>query len=182
MPRRRPPADPVLYLVVCAAPPARRIGELVTLLRGGGWRVCVVPTPTAAGGWVDLDRLAAQTGYPVRYLPRGPEEPSALPIADALAVVPATFNTINTWAVGVSDTLALGVLNEALGLRLPIVVSPYAKPSLAAHPAFGRSLELLRAHGARLTATEAIRPAGGSDRFGWSVVVEALRDQWAGRR
>jgi flavoprotein len=34
-------------------------------------------------------------------------------------VAPATFNTINKWAQGISDTLALGLLNEATGLGLP---------------------------------------------------------------
>jgi hypothetical protein len=29
---------------------------------------------------------------------------------------------------------ALGILNEAIGLELPIVIAPYAKPSLAVHP------------------------------------------------
>jgi Flavoprotein len=34
---------------------------------------------------------------------------------DAIIVAPATFNTINKWAVGISDTLALGLLTEAIG-------------------------------------------------------------------
>lgn len=40
-----------------------------------------------------------------------------LPLATAIAVVPATFNTINKWVAGISDTFALGILNEAIGLR-----------------------------------------------------------------
>jgi phosphopantothenoylcysteine synthetase/decarboxylase len=82
-----------------------------------------------------------------------------LPVADALVVAPATFNTINKWAAGMSDTFALGILNEALGLILPIVASPYAKPALAAHPAFARSLATLSEAGVHLTATEVLRPA-----------------------
>jgi hypothetical protein len=35
-----------------------------------------------------------------------------LPPADAIAVAPATYNTINKWAAGISDTLALGILCE----------------------------------------------------------------------
>jgi len=166
---------PVLYLVVCAAPPARQIDQLVDLLARHGWRVCVIATPTAAAGWVDADRLAAKTGHPVRSAPRHPSDPRSLPEADAIAVVPATFNTINKWAGGISDTFALGILNEALGLRLPIVVSPYVKSTLATHPAFDRSLGVLREHGVHVTATEAIRPAGGGDGFAWPVIVEVLR-------
>jgi phosphopantothenoylcysteine decarboxylase len=169
-----PPGARVLYLVVCAAPPARQIGELVDLLGRHGWRVYVIATPTAAASWIDTDRLAAQTGFPVRSQPRRPSDPRSLPAAEAIAVVPATFNTINKWAAGISDTFVLGILNEALGLRLPIVVSPYVKSTLAAHPAFGRSMGLLREHGVHFTATEAIRPIDGGQRFAWPVIVEAL--------
>ncbi|WP_425566034.1 hypothetical protein [Polymorphospora rubra] len=40
-----------------------------------------------------------------------------------MAVVPATFNTINQSCAGVNDTFALNVLNEALGSRLPIIIA-----------------------------------------------------------
>ncbi len=51
---------------------------------------------------------------------RGPDEAQAEPRGDAVLVVPATFNTINKWAAGMNDTLALGLLNEALGSWIPI--------------------------------------------------------------
>src|SRR5262249_20483767 len=126
---------PVLYLVVCAAPPARQIGELVQLLMEDAWTVCVITTPTAAT-WIDVEALEHQTGYPVRSEYKRPDDPDVLPKADAVAVAPATFNTINKWAAGISDNLALGILNEAVGLGLPILVSPYAKPALPGHPAY----------------------------------------------
>lgn len=171
------PAKPstvrVLYLVVCAAPPAREIGELIDLLQRRGWSVQVIATPTAAA-WIDSNALAHQTGHSVRATPRSPDDPNSLPLADAVVVAPATFNTINKWAGGINDTFALGILNEALGAQLPIVVSPYAKPSLTAHPAFGRSLAALRDAGVHLTDTEAIRPAKDGQPFRWSVVLDAL--------
>jgi hypothetical protein len=40
-------------------------------------------------------------------------------------VAPATVNTINKWAAGIADTLALGLLVEAYGKGLPIVALPY---------------------------------------------------------
>jgi phosphopantothenoylcysteine synthetase/decarboxylase len=165
----------VLYLVVCAAPPVLHIGELVDLLQQQGWRVCVIPPPTAAS-WIDGDALGAQTGYPVRAELRGPREPSPLPAADAVVVAPATFNTINKWAAGTSDTFALGILNEALGLGLPVVASPYTKPALATHPAFRRSLATLREAGVRHTETEALCPANDGARFRWTTVVAALTE------
>src|SRR2546430_4154194 len=129
----------VLYVIVCAAPPAQRIGELVELVQRRNWTVCVIATPRAAS-WIDTAALTRQTGYPVRSDFKQPDEPDVLPRADAVAVVPATFNTINKWAAGISHTSALGTLNEAIGLGVPLVAVPYAKAPLAAHPAFARRL------------------------------------------
>lgn len=129
------PARRVVYLVVCAAPPAEAVGDLVRLLQEQEWTVCVIATPRAAD-WIDRAALADHTGYPVRHDYKHPDDPDSLPLAHAFVVAPATFNTINKWSAGISDTFALGVLNEAIGLNLPIIVAPYAKPSLAAHPAF----------------------------------------------
>jgi phosphopantothenoylcysteine synthetase/decarboxylase len=99
------------------------------------------------------------TGYPVRVDARHPDDPDTMPKAEAVIAAPATFNTLNKWAAGISDTFALGILNEAIGLGVPVVASPYAKASLAAHPAFERSLQVLAGAGVRLTETEALRPA-----------------------
>lgn len=167
----------VLYLVVCAAPPAQRIGGLVELLIEDEWTVCVIATPRAAE-WVDGAALARRTGFPVRYEYKQPDDADALPRADAIVVVPATFNTVNKWAAGISDTFALGILNEAIGLSLPVVVVPYAKSSLAAHPAFSDSLAKLREWGVHVLPNEVIRrrpvvsgdPAG----FDWSPVVSVV--------
>lgn len=163
----------VLYLVVCAAPPAQAIGELVVLLQRHGWIVCVIATPRASD-WIDGAALAKQTGYPIRGDYKRPDDPDALPKADAVAVVPATFNTINKWVAGISDTFALGLLNEAIGLELPVTVAPYVKSSLAAHPAFTESLHMLSRWGVTLLANEVIRPRIAHDPFNWQPIVEAL--------
>jgi phosphopantothenoylcysteine decarboxylase len=165
----------VLYLIACAAPPAGAIGELVELLRSAGWTVCVIATPRATT-WIDTTRLQERTGYPVRDEYKRPDDPDVLPLADAIAVVPATFNTINKWVAGVSDTFALGILNEAIGLELPIVVAPYAKASLAAHPAFGKSLRVLDEWGVTVLRNEAIRHGAAlGETFNWRPVVDAVK-------
>ncbi|MFN2494402.1 MAG: flavoprotein [Pseudonocardiaceae bacterium] len=98
-----------------------------------------------------------------------------MPRADAIAVAPATFNTINKWAAGISDTFALGILSEAIGLRLPIVVVPYAKPSLAAHPAFDVSLGKLTEWGVHVLPNGVTRAADTpAPSFDWQPVVEAI--------
>ncbi|MFD2764279.1 flavoprotein [Micromonospora eburnea] len=133
----------MLALVVCAAPPVLRIGELIELLQEDGWTVCLTATPTAAT-WIDREALARQTGYPVRVDWRKPGEPEPHPPACAVAVVPATFNVINKWAQGINDTPALGILNEALGAELPIYAFPNVKRQLAMHPSYDRHLQLLQ--------------------------------------
>lgn len=167
----------VLYLVVCAAPPARQIDELITLLAGQGWMVCVIPTPRAAE-WLDGAALTSQTGFPVRSDYKRLDDPDTLPRADAVVVVPATFNTVNKWAAGISDTFALGILNEAIGLPLPVIAVPYAKPTLAAHPAFADSLAKLEKWGVQVLPNEVIRRkpvvSGDPQGFDWAPVVTAL--------
>ncbi|SBW26729.1 flavoprotein [Candidatus Protofrankia californiensis] len=162
----------MLHLVVCAAPPAAAIDELIRHVHGEGWAVCLVPTPVAAT-WLDVRVLEELTGHPVRSRPRRPDEPR-LPPAHAVAVVPATFNTVNKCAAGINDNPALGVVNEAVGLGLPVVVAPYVKPTLAAHPAFARALRDLAAYGFTILPPNAIGPPDSTTAFVWRPVLEAL--------
>lgn len=136
----------VLYAVACGAPPARDIGTLVGLAMQDGWDVCVVATPDALK-WLDVPALAARTDHPVRSRYKMPGEPDLLPAPDAIIVAPATSNTINKWAAGITDTLALGLVVEATGEGLPVVAMPSTSDGLAAYPAFGRSLRILRRYG-----------------------------------
>ncbi|MEU4712191.1 flavoprotein [Micromonospora purpureochromogenes] len=156
----------VLSLVACAAPPVLHIGELVELLQEDGWTVCLTATPTAAT-WIDRKALARQTGYPVRVEWRMPGEPEPHPPATAVAVVPATFNVINKWALGINDTLALGILNETLGAAIPIYAFPNVKAQLAAHPSYDQHVRLLREAGVTMTplATE----------LKWRMIADRLR-------
>ncbi|MDT3443574.1 flavoprotein [Pseudofrankia sp. BMG5.37] len=161
-------------MVVCAAPPAQQIEELIRLAQSDGWSVCVIPSPAAAE-WLDLAALAEATGHPVCARARRPDEPK-LPPADAVAVAPATFNTINKCAAGINDNAALGVVNEAAGLGIPVVVAPYVKATLAAHPSFARALGELAAFGFTILANNTIQPPEGTVTFVWRPVLEALSE------
>ena len=132
----------VLYLVASGASPARELPGVVAEL-AGQWDICVITTPEGSR-FFDLDQMAELTGHPVRTSFKDPDAPDVLPPADAFAAVPATFNTVNKWAAGISDTLALGLLNEAVGLGRPIVTVPWPNAPLSRHPAFGRSIATLR--------------------------------------
>ncbi|MEU1886110.1 flavoprotein [Micromonospora sp. WMMD987] len=164
----------VLHLVACAAPPVERIGELVDLLMADGWTVCLIATPVAAS-WLDRAALQEKTGYPVRVEWRMPGDPEPHPAADLLLVVPVTFNTVNKWAVGASDTLALGILNEAVGAGLPVHAFPRVKATLAAHPAYAGHVRLLREAGVTFHDSDFLHPGDEMTPDDWTTVVASLR-------
>ncbi|GGO01957.1 flavoprotein [Micromonospora parathelypteridis] len=163
---------PVLYLVVCAGGPAEHIDELVDLLLADGWQVCMIISPTAAL-WLDRAALQDKTGYPVRVEWRMPGDPEPHPPADMVVAAPVTFNTVTKWALGINDTLALGVLNESLGAGLPILAFPHVKAELAAHPAYAGHMAVLRTAGVVVADGIPLNAAHAPDR--WGVVIEALR-------
>jgi phosphopantothenoylcysteine synthetase/decarboxylase len=138
--------QPVLYVIACGGPPAGQVADFVRFAQGHGWDTAVVVTPDGAK-FLDTARLADLTGHPVRDRYKQPDDPDVLPPADAMVVAPATFSTVNKLAQGISDTLALGLLNEAIGMGLPIIVVPWPNIHLARHPAFERSVADLRTWG-----------------------------------
>lgn len=174
------PSGRVLYVITCATPAARDIGKLVALGHASGWTVCVIATPMALR-FIDQPALETQTGYPVRSDYKQPGSPDVLPPADAIVVGGASFNTINKWAAGISDTLALGLLTEGIGLGLPLAALPFLNSAQSAHPAFGRSIKELRAAGVKILlgpeGYEPHVPHQGSKylaRYPWHVVLTAV--------
>jgi phosphopantothenoylcysteine synthetase/decarboxylase len=148
----------VLYAITCATPAARHIGTLVGLAQAQGWTVCVIATPSAVK-FLDIPALEQQTGFPVRSEYKQPGTPDVLPPADAMILGGGSFNTINKWAQGNADTLALGLLTEAVGLGLPLAALPFLNAAQTAHPAFYRSVEELRDMGVTvLVDDEGYRP------------------------
>lgn len=166
---------PFLYVVVCAAGIARDVGRLIAAAQEGGWEVGVVATPQGMR-FIDAAAVEAQTGYPIRSAWRAPGEPRPLPDPDAIAVVPATFNTVNKWAAGISDTLALGILCESYGFGIPTAVLPYVNSAQAAHPAYAESLRRLRGMGILVGSYEPHHPkaVGGAEQFRWEEALELL--------
>jgi phosphopantothenoylcysteine synthetase/decarboxylase len=131
--------------------------------------------------FLDAEALATLTGHPVRSDYKRPEEPDVLPPPDAMVVAPATFNTINKLAAGISDTLALGLLNEAIGAGLPIVAVPFPNQMLSRHPAFKASIATLRSWGVRLVydPDQFLLPVpnqgeSGNALFSWKALEDQL--------
>ena len=143
----------VLTHIVCGAAPASDAGKLVKLAQERGWIVQVVATP-AALDFLDVPALETQTGSPVRSQYRKPGEPRSRP-ADAIILAPATYNTINKWANGVSDTYALGILAETTGLQVPTIVLPFVNTALASRTPFQRSIQNLRTEGIHILLGDA---------------------------
>jgi phosphopantothenoylcysteine synthetase/decarboxylase len=104
----------------------------------------------------------------------GPGDPRPLPPADAIAGAPATFDTIDKWAAGISDTLALGILCEAYDMGIPTVVLPCLNSAQAAHPAYRQNLERLRGMDVLIGSCEPHRPraGGAAERFRWEEALE----------
>ncbi|KPI22212.1 flavoprotein [Actinobacteria bacterium OK074] len=166
---------PFLYVVVCAAGIAVDVSKLITAAQERNWAVGVIATPVAAG-FFDTAAVEAQTGRPIRSAWRAPGDPRPFPAPDAIVVAPATFNTINKWAAGTADTLALGTLCEAYGLGVPIAVLPCVGEALTAHPAYAASLERLRGMGVRFGDPYAGDEGadGGRPEFRWERALELL--------
>jgi phosphopantothenoylcysteine synthetase/decarboxylase len=177
-----PASRPVLYAVVCGSPPARDVGVLVDLAQRDGWDVCVVSTPDGLK-FIDIPRLAAQTGHPVRHRYKYPGDPDVLPSPDAIVVAPATVNTINKWAAGIADTLALGLIVEAVGKGLPLAALPFTNVAMAAHPAFLENVGKLRSWGVQVLFGEEVlelHPPGTGESilesFPWDRVLKCVNE------
>ena len=167
-------ANRVLYAITCAAPPARNVGLLVAAAQAEGWTTCVLATPSAVR-FIDAPALAAQTGYPVRSEYKNPGDADVLPDPDAIIVAPATVNTINKWAAGICDTLALGILVEAIGKKLPVVAVPWSNAAHSAHPVFAENIAKLSSWGVRIETTSGADPENPAS-FPWPVALAAVTE------
>ena len=173
-----------LYLIACAAPPARRLPIPIRAAQDAGWDVCLILTPSAHR-WATEDAegeiaaLEQLTGHPVRWQYKLPSQPDVLPPPDAILAAPLSCNTLNKWAAGISDTLALGLVTEAIGLSIPIVALPHWNNAQDAHPATARSVEVLRGAGVTVLLGNGgfvpHRPKhGNADAYPWQTALDAL--------
>lgn len=181
---KRTPYLRTLYLVACAAPPVLRLPVPIRAAQQAGWDVCLILTPSAHRWLAEdteglLQELEQLTGHPVRHQYKLPGQPDVLPPPDAVLVAPLTSNTLAKWATGVSDTLALGLITEGIGLRLPIVALPHFNNAQAAHPAVARHIETLRQAGVTVLLGEGgfipHKPRHGDpDTYPWHAAIDAL--------
>jgi hypothetical protein len=171
-----------LYLFSSAAPPVFDVARVIEDAQADGWDVCLGLTPTAAR-WLaeSVDGLAALTGHPVRWDYKLPGQPDVWPRADAILVAPATFNTVNQWALGITDKFVVGVVAEGIGKGIPLAVMPCVNAAYAVHPQFDQSVETLRGAGVTVLYGESgfvpNQPGQGNPAgYPWRAALDAVRD------
>jgi phosphopantothenoylcysteine synthetase/decarboxylase len=139
----------VLHLVISGAPAPEGLPALVRLCQAHAWQVMVFATP-AGLRFANTAELADLTGQPVRSEYRMPGSGTRTAPADAVLACPLTFTSVNKFALGIADNMAVSLLCEAAGYGIPVTAVPHCKPQLASHPAFSASLAVLRAMAVRV--------------------------------
>jgi hypothetical protein len=176
----------VLYLLGCAAPPLQYIDRPVREAQAAGWEVCVGLTPTAAE-WIAerVPELEELTEHPIRSTKRRPGEVSTWPPPSVSVIAPATLNTVNAVALGLTPTWLAGHAVEVIGKRLPLVVMPCVNSAYATHPQFDRSIETLRGAGVRVLygAPDGFVPhdpgQGRPEAYPWNLALSAAGEALA---
>ena len=169
----------ILYVITCAAQSSEPmdIQDFVRLAQAASWDAYIIATPQATK-FIDIPLLERLTDHPVRSEYRHPAEADNTPKADAIVVAPTTFNTINKWAQGITDTLALGILCEYMGLGMPIIAIPCLPNSLARHPVFSKNIAFLKECGVSiLYEPQKYQPMNNVP---WNVVLDSLHEATAG--
>lgn len=146
-----------LYLIACAAGPARDAHVLASMAKSSGWDVFVGTTPHGVS-FVDAREVLRVTGHPVRSDYQSPAGLDGWPRADAIVVAPASLNTVNKLAAGIADSFVLTLLCECMGLDVPLIVAPNVNPALARHPGFQSSVRALREWGVHVLYERSAAP------------------------
>ncbi|UGY91035.1 flavoprotein [Streptomyces gobiensis] len=169
----------VMYLFGAAAPPVFYFADVVKRAQADGWQVCVGLTPPAAC-WLEerLPELEELTGHAVRSQYKLPGEPDTWPKASVIAFAPATMNSINAWALGLTSSFVVGLAAEAIGKKSPTVAMPCVNSAYAHHPQFERSVETLRNAGVTMLYGEGgfvpNQPGQGRpETYPWHLVMNA---------
>lgn len=179
-----------LQIVVCGAGPAFDVTHLVRAAQEQSWTVAVTATPSAMN-FIDPQPLESLTGHSVLSTYRSTTGTRrSLPAADALVIAPATYNSINKIALGLSDNYAMTSVAELIGRQVPTVIVPFVNAALAARAPFRHALASLRDEGVRVLLGPDDRwephpPGSGNERqkaFPWTVAFDTAAQLSHGSR
>lgn len=139
--------------------------------------------PLAAPQLAELERFPA---HPLRSEYKMPGEPDVWPAADVIAVAPATFHTVNSWALGLTRDFVVGVVAEAIGKNIATVTMPCVNAAYVQHHQFERSVAELRAMGVRVLYGEdgfvPNQPGQGKPKeYPWHLLLDAAQQASAAR-
>lgn len=168
-----------LYLFGSAAPPIFDVASVIKDAQRRGFDVCLGLTPTAARWLGDqLPELEQLTGHPVRSEYKLPGEPDVWPKADVIVVAPATFNTVNAWALGITRDFVVGVVAEGIGKGILMVAMPCVNAAYVQHRQFERSVAELREMGVEVLYGEGgfvpNQPGQGKPKaYPWHLALDA---------
>lgn len=153
-----------------------KAAELASTLRQRGAVVEAVMTPAACefvtpttfreltGNQVALDLFAPPARMEVQHVALAER-------ADAIAVVPATANTIAKFAQGLADNLLTSVV---LATRKPVLVAPAMNVGMYENPATQTNLALLRTRGFNVIGPAEGRLLSGSVGLGRLAPLEEI--------
>ncbi|WP_432904063.1 flavoprotein [Micromonospora matsumotoense] len=170
-----------LQIVVCAAGPAPDVTTLINTAHQRSWTTTVTATPHAMD-FIDIPAIEKLTGAPVRSDYRtSPGTRRPLPTTDALAIAPATYNSINKIALGLADNYAMTTTAELIGRHIPTVIVPFVNTALATRHPYRRAVTNLRDEGIHILLGpehnwEPHPPGTGNDRrlaFPWTTAFHA---------
>lgn len=163
----------ILYVVVCAAVPARHVQDFVVLAQAAEWDVYVIATPNATK-FIDTPLLESLTGHPVysEVERQSGQVAPTLPVCTAVLVAPATFNTLKKWAQNATDTFVLRLLRDCSAKGVPVLVVPRASEELAQDPDFSASLFRLCSTGVTILYEPEKYPPNNN--VSWQLVLAAL--------
>ncbi len=169
-----------LYVITCATLIARHIETFVRKSQEKGWDPWVIGTPNSRG-FLDVANIEQLTGHEVEFEYRNPDAPRKRPQADAVAVVGASFNTVNKWALGIADNLALSLLSESVSYSVPVVLLPFINEAMSKHPSLDASVAALRRLGITVIFGQGINephpPHTAKTRVGsypWGLALDKL--------
>ncbi len=136
----------VVYLLLGGTTTAARGPEILRGLLGLGFSTVVaLPTPNASRviaprELADVEGVRVVESYfDAAIRPRPPR--------GVVLFAPCSFNSLNKFAHGIADNLALSVAAEAIGRGTPVIVGPSLNQPLLDHPVARASLQTLAAWG-----------------------------------
>ncbi|MET7646341.1 flavoprotein [Streptomyces sp. NPDC005426] len=169
-----------LYLLGSAAPPVLDVASVIEDAQARGYDVCLGLTPSAAR-WLEqqLPELERLTGHPVRSEYKAPGTADVWPRADVALFAPVTFNSLNSWALGLTSSFVVGFAAEAIGKRIPLVTMPCVNAAYAQHRALDRSVTELCGMGVTvLYGPGGFEPNQPGERrpYPWHLALDAVDD------